>query len=161
MNLIRVAPETAFISARDYSGKIYDGTKAIADLTLRVDDGSHAVEVVFVNGKSFDRLSGLNETAVGEPLAITGFPVLSAPFDRARGADTDCQATFQFDPNGKPANQVEKMFGTIKTTMGQAMNFEVKSSDFEQSTLKAFSGQQLPPEPTPPHDGGSPERQRP
>jgi len=92
---------------------------------LRVADRSHSVEEVFVNGKGFDRFSGLNETAVGETLAIAGFPVLSAPFDRARRVSNDCEATFQFDPNGKPTNQVQKLFGTIKTTMGQAMKFEV------------------------------------
>ena len=70
--------DTVFVFTRDYSGKIYDGTKAIADLTLRVADRSHSVEEVFVNGKGFDRFSGLNETAVGETLAIAGFPVLSA-----------------------------------------------------------------------------------
>ena len=138
----RSSNEFAFISTRDYSGRIYHGTKAIADLTLRVVDGSGVVEDVFVNDRRFDRFSGLHEVAAGATLTVAGFPTLSAPFDRARRADPECQATFLFDPRGKPMNPTRRLFGTIKTSMGQVMTFDVKGSN-EAPMVKGFTGQEL------------------
>ena len=142
----RPSNNTAFVLTRDYTGKIFNGARAIANLTLRVDEGSHAVEVVFVNNNTFDRFNGLKQTGAGKRLVITRFPVLNAPWgpnDRggARRVQPDCKATIEFAPRGDPASQSNKLFGIIKTSLSQVMRFEVSGG----SQAEEQPGSELPP----------------
>lgn len=146
------ASDTAFISTRDYTGKIFNGKKAIATLTLRVNEQTQAVEEVVVNDDTFDRFNGMKETAAGKPLVISRFPVLRAPWgpnDKGglRRMPPVCDATIQFDPKGVPGGNRRKLYGVIKTNLKQVMQFEVQSSTGSQG---AGFGRGLPPEAQPP-----------
>jgi hypothetical protein len=125
---IEASPETNQEGTLIFTGKVFDGTKAVADLTLHVGAKSLALQdgQVYVDTARQGRFTSGVEAMPNGEIVIAGFPLTGAGDHSAIDRPRFSRATLHFAANGKPARDAHKVFGTVKTAQGRVLTFEAK-----------------------------------